>query len=205
MKLDLRRAGRVLALCTGGIAAAHGVAAQDATRSGFWLEGGWGAGTVRTACGACIEPTVAYGSSTHLRVGGAVSSRVLLGVEVFVLHSSDVVLADGAAPVDAENGSIGPIVIWYVGGSGIFLKGGVGMARGTFSVRPPSGPPATTERTGSALTFGVGFDLAIARRLALTANLGMNVAAIGDIDFGGAMVDDVIATVYEAGVGVTLR
>lgn len=193
-------AGVLLALCAVGRATA-----QDPPRSGFWAEGGWGAGTVRSACSACVDVTVAYGSSTHLRVGGAVSPRALLGLEIFAFHSSDLVLAAGAEPVDAENGSVGPIVIWYPSGGGFFFKGGVGIARGSFTVRPAGGTPVTTERRGLTITFGAGYDLAVSRSLALSANLGMNVAAIGDIPLPTSSVDDVVATVYEAAVGITLR
>jgi hypothetical protein len=196
---------QLLAVILALVASADGAAAQGAVRSGFWLEGGWGAGTVRSACSACVSATVAYGTSTHLRLGGALSSRALLGLELFALHSTNLVLAEGTAPVDAENGSIAPVVIWYVGSSGLFLKGGVGLARGNFTVRAPSGEPLTTERTGSTITFGVGFDLGVTRRFALTANLGMNVAAIGDVSVDDTIADDVVATVYEAGVGITLR
>lgn len=187
------------------VGSTHDAAAQTAARSGFWLEGGWGAGTVRSACSACPSVTVAYGTSSHLRVGGALSKRALLGLELFALHSTELELADGAAPVDAENGSLGPVVIWYMGPSGLFLKGGVGLARGHFTVRSTSGEPVTTERTGSTIVFGVGFDLGVTRRFALTANLGMNVAAIGDVNVDGTVADDVVATVYEAAVGITLR
>jgi hypothetical protein len=133
------------------------------------------------------------------------SPRVLLGVEFFTLYSSELVFAPGAAPVDAENGSIAPIVIWYVGSSGFFLTGGVGLARGTFTVPSTTGEPVTTERSGSGLTFGVGFDIGILRWFALSANVGTYVTAIGDVYVDGALIDDVIATVYEAGVGLTLR
>jgi hypothetical protein len=149
--------------------------------------------------------TSAYGSADYLRFGGAVGSRVLLGVEIFALNSSDLVLGPGVVPVEAENGSIVPVVIWYVGGSGFFLKGGAGLARGTFTVRSDSGEPVTTERTASALTYGVGFDLGVVRWLGLTASLGSNVMAIGDLVVNGAVVDDVIATVYEASIGIVFR
>jgi hypothetical protein len=128
-----------------------------------------------------------------------------VGIEAFVLQSSDLVLAPGAAPVESENGSLSPIVLWYVGRSGFFLKGGVGLARGTFTVESPSGEPVTTERTGSSLTFGVGFDIGILRWFALTANLGTHVAAIGDVRVNDTVVDDVVATVYEVGIGITFR
>lgn len=149
--------------------------------------------------------TVAYGRSTHLRVGGAVSPRALLGIEAFALHSSELRLTEGATPVEAENGGVGPVAIWYVGPSGLFLKGGVALARGNFTVQSAEGEPVTTERTGLAYTFGLGFDVGVARWLALTANLGTFVTAIGDVRVDGTVADDVVATVYEAAIGVTLR
>lgn len=195
----------MLALASASLPATAEVAGQTYVRSGFWVEGAWGAGTVRSACSACADVTVAYGTSTHLRIGTALAPRALVGLELFALHSTDLVLAPGAQPVDAENGSIIPMVLWYAGPSGVFLKGGIGLARGTFTVSPASGTPVTTERSGLAITFGIGYDLAVARRFALTANLGMNVTAIGDVPLDGTSVDDVIATVYEAAVGITLR
>ena len=41
--------------------------------------------------------------------------------------------------------------------------------------------------------------------MALTASLGTNVMAIGDVTVNGTVVDDIIATVYEASFGVALR
>jgi len=179
--------------------------AQAAVRNGFWLEFGTGTGTVRNTCAGCANVTVAYGPTNHLRVGRTLTPRVLVGLELFAMQSSELVLGPGAAPVDAENGSLAPIVIWYVGDSGFFLKGGAGLASGTFTVQSTPGEPVTTERTGSGLTFGVGFDIALMRWFALTANLGTYVTAIGDVRVDDTVVDDVIATVYEAGIGFTFR
>lgn len=179
--------------------------AQSGVRRGFWVEGARGTGTVRNTCGGCDELIVGYGSADFLRVGGSLSDRFLLGVEIFAMNTSDLVLAPGATPVEAENGSVMPIAIWYVGQSGFFLKGGAGLARGTFSVRTEDAGTVTTERTGSALTYGLGFDIGVARWLALTASVGSNVMAIGDVRVDGTVVDDVIATVYEASIGITLR
>jgi hypothetical protein len=179
--------------------------AQSGVRRGFWIEAARGTGTVRNTCGGCDELIVGYGSADFLRVGGSLSDRFLLGVEIFAMNTSDLVLAPGATPVEAENGSVIPIAIWYVGQSGFFLKGGAGLARGTFSVRTEDAGTVTTERTGSALTYGLGFDIGIARWFAITANVGSNVMAIGDVRVNGTVVDDVIATVYEASVGIALR
>lgn len=200
------RAGALFACALAASGASSGaVWGQTAFRTGVWFEGGSGAGMVRSACSACPSATVAYGTSSHLRVGYAIAPQVLLGLELFALHSSELALTDGLAPVDAENGSLGPVVMWYAGGSGLFLKGGVGLARGTFTVRPASDDAVTAERGGLAITFGLGFDVGVTSWLAITANAGTYVTAIGDFVVDGTVADDIVATVYEAGIGLTLR
>jgi hypothetical protein len=187
------------------ICASGDVQAQGATRSGFWAEVAGGTGTVRNTCAHCDGVTVAFGSVSSFRVGGSLNPRVLVGLEIVSLYSAELFFAGSPTPVEAENGSLAPVVIWYVGGSGFFLKAGAGLAQGTFTVRSTDGEPVTTERMGSSLTFGMGFDIGIMRWFALTANLSTYVTAIGDVHVDGTIIDDVIATVYEAGVGITLR
>lgn len=196
---------RLLAVVILLLATAQAVAAQGELRRGFWLEGSTGTGTVRNTCAGCPGITVGYGSSNHVRIGGSINRRVLVGLEVFALRSSKITLASGAPPVDAENISVAPIVIGYVGHSGFFLKGGAGLTRGNFTVRPESGEPVTTRRTGSGLTFGVGLDIKLLQWLAMTVSLDTYVAAVGDVYVDEVLVDDIIATVYEAGIGLTLR
>jgi hypothetical protein len=182
-----------------------GAWAQRPTRSGFWIENGVGTGAARNACSGCEETTVAYGSASHVRLGGALSHNVLLGLEVFAFDGRNVLLTSDGSPVEAENASIAAIALWYPGGSAVFLKGGAGLARGTFSVTSSEGDVVTTHGTGSGLTFGLGLDVPVFRWFALTANFGTYVAAIGDIELDGAVVDDVIATIYEAGLSLTIR
>jgi len=201
----LRRALTCAALVVTLSALASDASAQAGTRRGFWIEGARGTGTVRNTCGGCNTVIAGYGSADYLRIGGAVSNRVLFGIEVFAMNTRDLVLAPGAVPVDAENGSIVPIAILYLGPSGFFLRGGAGLARGTFSIRTDAGRVVTTERTGSALTYGLGFDMAATRWFAVTASVGSSVMAIGDVYVEGTVVDDVIATVYEVSLGLALR
>ncbi len=183
--------------------------AADATgqgiRSGFWMEGTLGTGTVRNTCAGCPGVTVGFGSTSALRVGGALNRRVLVGMEALWLESPDVTLGPGVSPVEAEHLTLVPVVMWYVGGSGFFLKAGAGLARVTFTqdIGPDAG--SVTKKTGTGLTFAVGFDVAVVRWFALTASLGTSVTAIGDLDVNGQLVDDAIATVYEAGIGLALR
>jgi hypothetical protein len=178
---------------------------QQGVRSGLWLEGSVGTGTVRNGCGGCPGVTSGNGGTDYLRAGHSVAPRVLVGVELFALGASDLVLGTASAPVDTEKRSIGPMVMWYVGRSGFFLRGGAGLARGTFNVRTAAGETVTTKRTGSSLTYGIGFDIGVLPWVALTASLGSNVMAIGNVTVDATVVDDIIATIYEVGVGVTLR
>lgn len=184
---------------------APGLQAQGPIRNGLWLEAGTGNGAARNACSGCEDVSVAYGRASHVRVGGSVTPGVLVGIEFFALDASSVVLGPGTQPVEGENDSVAPIVIWYVGDGGFFLKAGAGIARGTFTVRSVEGDPTTVRRTGSGLTFGVGFDVGLGRWLALSANLGTHVTAIGDVGLGDSVVDDVISTMYGAAVGLTIR
>ncbi len=191
-------------LVVGLLCCAAGAEAQQGIRTGFWAEAALGAGTVRNGCGRCDDVTATYGGTGYLRAGWSMAPRVHLGLEFFEIGASDFVLGAGSAPVDSENRSIVPIVIWYVWRSGLYLKGGAGLARGAFRVPGVAGSP-TTRRTGSALTFAVGYDLPVSSWVALTASLGTNVMAIGDVTVNGTVVDDIIATVYEASFGVALR
>lgn len=196
----------LLAVSVACLLAPLGLSAQNGIRQGFWMEGATGTGTVRNGCSSCADVTVAFGPARHLRVGGAIARRVLVGLELFSLHSDGLVFSPGANPVDAENDAVVPVVMWYVGGqSGFFLRAGAGLARGTFTVQTDDEGPVTTERRGSALTFGVGVDVPLGRYLALTVNLSTFATAIGDVVVDDTVVDDVIATVYEAGFGLTLR
>ena len=186
--------------------AARETAAQQPSRSGLWLEAARGTGTVRNSCRDCDGVTTAYGSANYLRAGfGLFGTPVLLGLELFALSSSNLDLVGGGPTVDAENGAVGPIVMWYLGDSGVYFRGGAGLSRGTYTVRTSEGQTATAKRTGSALTFGLGFDVGVWSWLAVTADLGTYIAAVGDLTVDGTLVDDIIATVYQASVGLALR
>jgi hypothetical protein len=191
------------ALLLGAAGEAH---AQQELRTGFWAEIGRGTGTVRNSCRNCPNVTTAYGAANYLRAGfGLSGTPVLLGIELFALSSSDLELVGGGPPVDAENGAAGPIVMWYFGDSGLYLRGGAGLSYGTYTVRTGAGTTATARRSGSALTFGAGFDVGVWSWLAITADLSTYIASVGDLSVNGELVDDMIATVYQASVGLALR
>ncbi len=61
------------------------------------------------------------------------------------------------------------------------------------------------EGVGVGLTFGLGWDFAISRKFAITANAAAFITAIGDLVLPSGTVDDVIATMYVVSIGFTVR
>jgi hypothetical protein len=177
--------------------------AQRPQRSGFWAEAGTGPTHVRVACSNCEDVTRGSGAGLFLRVGGTISSRVLLGVESFSVIDRAFGIADD--DVVAENATLAAIVLWYPGRSGFFVRGGVGPAGGTFTVISDADELIVSEGIGVGMTFGIGFDVPVSRRLLLTGGAGAWVTAIGDVVLAGLTVDDVIASMYNASVGVVIR
>lgn len=179
--------------------------AQRLHRTGFWFELSSGPGAVRIGCGGCAEVTVAGGTTGDIRFGGTLSDKVLLGVEIFGFTDERFGFAAHDTSITAENSSLNAVVLWYPWHGGVFLKGGVGLAGGRFTVQADTGQGAVNEGNGVGLTFGVGFDLPISRRFALSANAAAFITAIGDVRVQGVVVDDVIPTMYQLGVGLVLR
>ncbi len=175
------------------------------SRSGVWAENGAGPGAIRVGCSSCADVTKTSGSASYLRAGVALSPTVLGGLEVFAF--ADRLFAfdpDDNETVEAENASIAAIVMWYPVRR-FFLKGGVGLARGTYRFESNGGEIVKATGKGSGMTFGVGLDFPVHRWVAITANAGAYVSAIGDVVLPRRVVDDVIATMYHATIAITLR
>jgi len=177
-------------------------------RNGLWGEFGFGAGQVRVGCSDCENVIVANGATSYLRIGSTVSDNVLIGFEFFSLLDQAFGFATGDTTTTAETGTAAIIIMWYPGRHGLFIKGGVGAAYGSFSVPTDSGGVVRADTStggGVGLTFGLGWDLPISRKFAFTGNLSGFVTALGDVVLPGRRVDDVIATVYQASIGFTIR
>jgi hypothetical protein len=187
------------------LGAAHAALAQRPHRSGLWFELGGGPSGVRVACTGCTDVTRRSGSGGYLRIGGAISDGVLMGIESFSLIDEAFGFGENDSTLMAENASLVAIVLWYPWRGGAFLKGGVGLAAGEFTVEQASEEPLIASGEGVGLTFGIGYDQPITRALAISANAGIWVTAIGDILLPEERVDDVIATLYSLSVGLTIR
>lgn len=194
----------VLVLVLFGAWAPRAASAQDWRRTGWWFEAGGGPSANRVACSNCVEVTRSGGSGAWLRFGRALSHKVVLGVEVFDFLNRSFRF-DNAESLAAENVSIAGIVLWYPWRSRFFIKSGVGIAEGQFTVATAADEPVFAEGLGVGLTFGLGYDQPVWRSVAVTANAGVFFTAIGDVVLPAIRVDDVIATIYNLSLGITIR
>jgi len=170
----------------------------------LWVELGAGPGRVRIACSGCTDVVVASAPSSYLRIGGTVSDRVLIGVEVFASLDRAFGFSRGDTTTTAETATATVVVLWFPSRRGFFFKGGVGLASGQFTV-PGTAGVDTSNGGGIGLTYGFGWDFAISRKLAFTTNLAAYVTAVGDVVLPGRRIDDMIATMYQGSIGFTVR
>lgn len=196
---------RLAGLMVIAAAAAAPAAAQRPHRTGLWGEVSLGPGRIRINCSNCQKVLVSRGDAANLRIGGVLSNSVLLGLENVGVGNRSFGFEQGDTSVTAEMASVNVIVIWYPWRYGFFLKGGVGIASGRFSVRTSPTDTTVAESFGSGLTFGVGWDQPISRKFAITANAGAFITAIGDVRLPASIADDVIATTYQLTIGLTFR
>jgi len=173
-------------------------------RSGLWGEFGAGPGRVRIACSGCADVVAAGAPTSYFRIGGTVSDRVVIGLEVFSLLDRAFGFSPGDTSTTAETATATVVVLWFPSRRGFFFKGGVGLAAGQFTV-PGTAGADTSNGGGIGLTFGFGWDFAISRKFAVTTNLAAYVTAVGDVVLPGQRVDDVIATMYQGSIGFTFR
>jgi len=194
----------ILSLLVGLLAT--GAAAQRPHRSGLWIEAGGGVGYVRIASSGSTFVTSAPGSASYLRVGVLLSDKVMLGIENFGFVDNMAGFFHGDTSSLAETWSVAVVVLWYPWHSGLFAKGGVGAAQGAFTVTPAGGGgPITARGTGVALTFGLGYDQRVSRKLFITGCVCADIAGIGDVVLPSTRIDDMIASIYHVTVGLTIR
>ena len=204
MRADLSRGAAIVSLLVGLLA--RDAQAQRPHRAGLWLEAGGGVGYVRIASSGSTNVTSAPGSVSYVRVGALLSDKVLLGIENFGFVDDMLGFFRADTSSVAQTWSLAAVVLWYPWRSGLFVKGGVGAAQSTLTATPAGGgSPITARGTGVALTFGLGYDQAISRKIALTACLCADIAGIGDIVLPSTRVDDVIASIYHVTIGLTIR
>ena len=175
-------------------------------REGFWAEASVGGGRTWVGCTACAEVEARSSATAYVRAGGQVNHKVLWGVEAMRSLEPTRLPAELDSAVAVVNASIGPLVLWYPWSRRTFVKAGVGLALKRVYLDRAGQPRERLDRgVGAALSFGLGVDLPATRRTAVTLGLGAYYGAVGDVRTASGTLDDVIATLYTATLGLTLR
>lgn len=175
-------------------------------REGFWAETGLGGGGSWVGCEGCAATPGRPSGVGYVRAGGTVSEKVAVGLELFRSLEPTSLPAELDSAVAVSNASLGPVVLWYPWRRAVFARMGVGLALKRAFLDQAGQPRTQLEQgVGAALSFGAGVDVPVRPRYALTLAVGAYYGAVGDIQTPGMLLDDVIATLYTATVGFTLR
>ena len=162
-------------------------------------------------CPLCLDQRKAFYVAVPLAAllilgaSSGASRKVLMGVEFYSFIDEGFGFSETDSSVVAENEIVAATVLWYPWRSHFFIKGGVGVAQGRFTVADSTGAPFVAQGTGVGITFGLGLDVPISRKLAFTANIGSYITGIGDLQLPGLVIDDVIPTTYLISIGLTFR
>ena len=191
-----RRHALLAALLLGTVATP---AAAQAHREGWWAEASGGYGYLRVGT-AADEVQRTTGASFYVRAGYQIAHNVSFGLEATRFYASvDTanVYVDGATFIVLFNPS---------SHLPLYLHGGVGISDGRLIVDVPVQQKFAAQGTGVGLSFGAAYDIRVGRHLAITPAVQTHIAALGDFHFTPTTVaNDVIATAYQVGVGITWR
>jgi hypothetical protein len=179
-------------------------AAQDAGNAsapsrpqGWWGSVGVDLSAIRFACQDCADEQPVYESAAgQVAFGKTIGTKVAFGAEVSIATPSG---PPGRAVITAVTGS----ARWYPSNSPLYVKFGVGMARGRNSLVSGAGLYQTI-RNGVVISFGAGYDIQVSKSLAITPMAGWYMGAIGDIITPTAVIRNVSWNNWTFGVSLTV-
>jgi hypothetical protein len=141
-------------------------------RKGLFVGFGLGWGSLDVTCDGC-EVDREAGFSGTFRIGGAVSDKLLVGVESEGWFKS----IDGTA---ISFGTLTASAYFYPATKGLYLRGGLGLA-----VLSANDGYSSDSESAFGYSFGAGYDIPVARKTALTPYANW---MFGSFDGGGANV-----------------
>ena len=175
------------------------VAAQRLqTREGFWISFGPGGGSASFDCRDCNpfpDELKGAGYTFHVRLGGSVSPRLLLGGEIDAWSKSD-------GGIDSFSGITAGAAYYYPSAAGgLFLKGGIG-----FTVTGSDDGVDELSSTGFGVILGAGYDVRVAANFSITPVLNLTYGGFGDYKLNSTSVaENFRQTLIEIGVGFTFH
>jgi hypothetical protein len=176
------------------IGAGSATAQRPQTRQGFWIAFGLGYGSTGLGCDGCSFDREGGGVG-HIRLGGTLSQKLLLGGDVTV-WTKDV---EG---VNFTVGNVSFIAQYYpMEMGGLFLKGGAGFSQIELS---NAGESASGESFG--LSAGVGYDIRVGRNISITPLFDFVFGASRDVQYqGSTLIPGLSFNSMTAGLGITFH
>jgi len=163
-----------------------------------WYTIGAGAGGNRVSCQDCESIERFWSGSGYLRAGGTVGDHVRVGGELVFWQKS----IEGS---DAYLRAIEGVVLWHPVSARRLLRAG-GARPGPNPERLHHGRDHGS-RVGDRAQRdgGVGYDLRVGKRVFRTPSVMSVAVPTATIDTPAGPLDNVVATLFFAGLGVTIR
>lgn len=146
-----------IVLAMSALGASVASAQHPQTRKGFWIGFGVGYGSYGISCDGCSGLGRESSFTGHIRLGGTVSPKLLLGVESIAWTKSE-----GGNTITAGNVSLAADYYPQPAG-GLFLSAGVGFSRAEVS-----GGGSSAGETGPGFTIGGGYDVRVSPNTSIT-------------------------------------
>lgn len=181
-----------IVIATAAACVALPAVAQD-VGSGFWASAVLGTGRQRSTCDICAGQGNG-GWALRLAAGGTLNPKIRLGGEFLGW-------TDKTEDISSRFLLLAPTVSWRPSSKiPYFLTGGVGFA--SFETAD-----STEALTSSSLgvTVGVGYELPVAQRWALTGYLGLSGSLFADLVLDRTNIASVRHTLLHIGIGVVRR
>lgn len=177
-----------------GFAAAQATGRPN-TRAGFWIGFGLGGGSTEVKCDSSCTNQRAEGFSGYLRLGGTVSSKVLLGGETNGW-------AHAESGIDETLGFASFVILWYPSATGAwYLKGGLGG----MSYKADDGANELTA-TAPSISLGMGYEIRVSRNMSVVPFFNGLATSPVRIKYNGQALptqEDVRVSLAQLGVGLT--
>jgi len=177
------------------LAVAAGLSAQHPqVRQGFWIAFGLGYGSADLTCDGCNFDREGGGVG-HIRLGGTLSPKVLLGGDVTGWTKDK----DG---VTFTAGNVSMVVLYYpMAEGGLFVKGGAGFSS---IIIEAAGQQADGASFG--LSGGLGYDIRVGRNISITPLLDFLYVGSQDLQYQSQTVfPGLSGNILSLSVGVTFH
>jgi hypothetical protein len=191
MPLGVFMLAMLFTLVAGGSSVAMG---QNPRSQGFWFGVGAGYGMARARCHQCPDASSEGGLSASLRVGGRITKKALLGVDITGWMKSE-----GGLSRKLGNATISAL-FYPRRASGLFIKGGLGFSFYTQS------NGQEIKGMGGGFNAGLGYDIPVGPKVSLTPVVDFSFGDVGEAQLDG--IDTFTGwrqTLLHFGVGVTLH